>query len=256
MIHKALHTLLLFLLCLLPLDLWALVQSPDSAYTRADYTTAAKQYEDLIRETEHPTAQMYYNLGCAYYKANDIGRSILNFERAYRILPTDKDIRFNLELARTKAIDKFNARISFVAPLLDRVSHLFSLRTWMVLGFVFFVATMVGLLLYLLSFSLRLRKSGFYLFILTLVLCILSNLFAYRSYRLSYESSEAIVTSSVVTMKSSPDHSGKDIATVHAGLKVRLEQTLNGYSEVVLPDGVVGWLPLESYEKVLTNKMK
>ena len=70
----------------------------DDAYEMKHYDKAISIYEALIKE-EGATKQLYYNLGNAYFRANEIGKSILNYERALRLDPTDEDAKANLEFA-------------------------------------------------------------------------------------------------------------------------------------------------------------
>ena len=76
----------------------------DSAYMRYDYASAIQIYESLLKKGE--AAEIYYNLGNSYYKADDIAKAILNYERALLLQPGNADIRANLEIARSKTIDK------------------------------------------------------------------------------------------------------------------------------------------------------
>ena len=76
----------------------------DSTYIRNDYASAIQIYENLLKKGE--AAEVYYNLGNSYYKADDIARAILNYERALLLEPGNADIRANLEIARSKTIDK------------------------------------------------------------------------------------------------------------------------------------------------------
>ena len=71
----------------------------DDAYEMKHYDKAISIYEALIKE-EGATKQLYYNLGNAYYRANEIGKAILNYERALRLDPTDEDAKANLEFAQ------------------------------------------------------------------------------------------------------------------------------------------------------------
>ena len=71
----------------------------DSAYARADYEAAVKLYGELAEQ--NMTSDVCYNLGCAYYRIDDIAHSILWFERALKLDPSDKEVLFNLEMART-----------------------------------------------------------------------------------------------------------------------------------------------------------
>ena len=68
----------------------------DSAYIRNDYASAIQIYENLLKKGE--AAEVYYNLGNSYYKADDIARAILNYERALLLEPGNADIRANLEI--------------------------------------------------------------------------------------------------------------------------------------------------------------
>lgn len=76
----------------------------DSAYMKNDYASAILIYESLLKNGE--AAEIYYNLGNSYYKAGDIAKAILNYERALLMQPGNADIRANLEIARAKTIDK------------------------------------------------------------------------------------------------------------------------------------------------------
>ena len=52
----------------------------DSAYIKDDYATAIQIYESLLKNGE--SADVYYNLGNSYYKAGEIAKAVLNYERA------------------------------------------------------------------------------------------------------------------------------------------------------------------------------
>ena len=77
----------------------------DSAYINNDFTNAAELYESILKN-KGESADIYYNLGNSYYKMNNIAKAVLNYERALLLNPGNNDIRFNLELARSKTVDK------------------------------------------------------------------------------------------------------------------------------------------------------
>ena len=83
----------------------ATIKEAEVAYTKEDYGKAIELYEGLLK-THGESAEIYYNLGNAYYKENKIAPAILNYERALLLDPGDGDIRFNLQLARQKSVDK------------------------------------------------------------------------------------------------------------------------------------------------------
>ena len=75
------------------------------SYENADYEKAASLYEDLL-EKDMVSPEVFYNLGNSFFKLKQIGRAIVNYERAQRLAPRDKDIRLNLKLARSMTVDK------------------------------------------------------------------------------------------------------------------------------------------------------
>ena len=76
----------------------------DSAYVRGQYQQAIAQYEALLKQGA--SADLYYNLGNAYYRTENIPEAVLNYERALLLSPGDRDIRFNLQIVRSKTFDK------------------------------------------------------------------------------------------------------------------------------------------------------
>jgi hypothetical protein len=83
----------------------------DSARAYELYRGAALRYERLIREGEIRNGRLYYNLGNARFQMNDLGRAILNYRRAARLLPGDDNIERNLEYARTRRLDRFDEMV-------------------------------------------------------------------------------------------------------------------------------------------------
>jgi tetratricopeptide (TPR) repeat protein len=84
---------------LLPLTSHAITKAEaDSAYVHDEYQKAIDGYETLLKKGV--SAELYYNLGNAYYRTENITKAVLNYERALLLSPSDPDIRFNLQMAR------------------------------------------------------------------------------------------------------------------------------------------------------------
>ena len=132
----------------------------DSAYMRNDYASAIQIYENLLKKGE--AAEVYYNLGNSYYKADDIARAILNYERALLLEPGNADIRANLEIARSKTIDKVIPvpEVFFVSWTKSLINCL-SVDAWAKLGIVFFVLLLVSFYLFFFSKQITGKKVGF-----------------------------------------------------------------------------------------------
>lgn len=73
-----------------------------SFYEEGNYLQAINAYESVIKKGfENPT--IYYNLGNAYFKNQQLGKALVYYERAFRLSPRNEDIRFNLIFARLRA---------------------------------------------------------------------------------------------------------------------------------------------------------
>ena len=69
-------------------------------YENAKYEEAITQYS-LLLEQGLESGALYYNLGNCYLKKGELGRAILYYERAKRIIPRDSDLESNDEYAKS-----------------------------------------------------------------------------------------------------------------------------------------------------------
>ncbi len=70
----------------------------NDAYKRGDYAVAIEQYEEVL-DNGFESGALYFNLGNSYYRKGELGKAILNYERAKRLLPRDSDLNFNYHYA-------------------------------------------------------------------------------------------------------------------------------------------------------------
>lgn len=231
-------------------DLAEMKIQADSAYARADYETAVKLYGKLAKQ--NATSDVCYNLGCAYYRLDDMAHSVLWFERALKLDPSDKDILTNLEMARTKTIDKIIPQHEFILFTYFRaMTNWFSLRTWTIIALLSFVFVLVLLLLFWASDSIFARKCAFSSAVLLLLVCILSNVCALQQRNFKQTHTSGIIISPAVTVKSTPADNGNDLFVLHEGSKVEiLDSSLKEWCEVSIADGKVGWIPKKSFDLI------
>ena len=222
----------------------------DTAYVQSDYEKAVKLYGKLAEQS--PDAEVFYNLGCAYYRLDDIAHSVLWFERALKLDPSNKDVLFNLELARTKTIDKIIPQHEFILFTYFRsMTNWFSLRTWTIIGLLSFVIMLLSLLLFWGSGSIIVRKVAFSSAVLLLLISVLANVCALQQKNFKQVHTSGIITSPAVTVKSTPADNGNDLFVLHEGSKVEiLDSSLNEWCEVTIADGKQGWIPKKSFDLI------
>ena len=226
------------------------LKEAEAAYNGEDYPKAIEMYEAVLQKYGE-SANVYYNLGNAYYKAGKLAPAILNYERCLLLNPGDSDARFNLELVRQRTTDKIEPLGEF---FLSRWFHAIqdrgSSNSWAKLGVVCFILFIGSLVLFFFSRWIRLKKIGFYCGLCLLVAVIVSNIFAGNQKEEMLNRNRAIVFSPTVTVKSSPDVSGTDLFVLHEGTDVTIKSTLGDWSEIVLADGNVGWMPSKDIQKI------
>jgi tetratricopeptide (TPR) repeat protein len=222
----------------------------NKAYSAGAYTEAADLYQKIVTEG-FASSELYYNLGNTYFKMNDYPRAILWFERARRLDPGNDDIDFNLNVANTKISDKIEPLPAlFYKRWFNSLIHLFPVDSWALLCICTFIAGLLGLVLYLASRVLILRKIGFWVAIGLFFISIATVVFAWSGYNFAESTSEAIVFAPTITVKSSPDEKSTDLFVLHEGTKVSLLDQISGWYEIRIANGSVGWLPKSALEKI------
>ena len=214
----------------------------DSSYVRGQYQQAITQYEALLKQGA--SADLYYNLGNAYYRTENIPEAVLNYERAQLLSPGDRDIRFNLQIARSKTFDKIvpESEMFFVTWYRSLVSMM-SVDGWARTALVALALTIILLLVYLFSERIWLRKAGFFGGVALLVLFVGANIFAWQQKKDLLNRKGAIIFAPAVTVKSTPAANGTDLFILHEGTKVVItDGSMKEWKEIRLADGKEGWI--------------
>ena len=239
------------LLMLLPMTANAATKADaDSAYVNGNYQEAIKVYESLLKQGE--SAELYYNLGNAYYRTENITRAVLNYERALLLSPGDGDIRFNLQIARSKTIDKIvpESEMFFVTWYRSLV-NIMSVDGWGRMALVSLALVIVLFLVYLFSARVWVQKVGFFGGGILLVVFVFSNFFAWQQRLQLLNREGAIVVAPSVTVKSTPAQNGTDLFILHEGTKVVItDGSMKSWREIRLADGKKGWIESKKIELI------
>ena len=244
-------TAVLLLMLLLPLGAHAVTKAEaDSAYARGQYQQAISDYEELLKGGA--SADIYYNLGNAYYRTENITRAVLNYERALLLSPGDRDIRFNLQLARSKTIDKIVPESEmFFITWYHSLVNLMSVDGWARLAIVSLALVIILSLLYLFSDRIWLRKVGFFGGTFLLVVFVLANIMAWQQKQNLLYRKGAIVTASSITVKGAPAKNGTDLFILHEGTKVIItDDAMKAWKKIRLADGKEGWIESQKIELI------
>ena len=228
----------------------------NALYNEGKYGEAADQYEQLINDAKaelaltEEYADVYYNLGNAYYKQGELAQAILAYERALRLKPRMKDAKENLRFVESKITDRIEDTHSFfLQDWLIGFRNLFKEQTWMWWSIVLFSLMLVGVLLFLLGRESVVRKIAFHCAWISLLLCLYTGINAVTLHQRDLNRSEAVITQGVVNAKSSPDRSGTDIFQLHEGTKVRITDQLGNWYLVRVAQ-YEGWVENSLLERI------
>lgn len=250
---------LVILCCTLPMvaggaagrvDADSLIVSGNSYYEAGQFDSALMSYR-LVEMQGLESAGLYYNMGNSYFRLREYARAILYYERALKLDPGYGDARFNLDLARTYTVDRFESVESWgIGQWVSGWHELFPARTWSVLTYLFFallVVSVVSLLFArrrsLWTVSLTGSIVGLVLFVLTLVLGV-------RSQRLQLESNRGVIQQSVVSVKGAPASESKVLFLLHSGSTVQIVGRSGDWLEIRIVDGHQGWVESSVLEEI------
>ncbi len=217
-------------------------QDAASAYSKGNYEQAIKGFESLTLEGG-VSAPLLYNLGNSYAQTGQIGKAILNYERALRLTPGDSDVRGNLELIR-KDKGLFQEEQSFG----QRFVTFFGLNQWLMIASIFFVL-FIGALFAPVSPGLkRSIRNG------TAVACLLVTITAGAGSIGQYQYwHEGVVVIADARLRVSPFESAASIGTIQEGRLVYPGKVHNKYVLVVDEAKRSGWLKRDAFEAVTAS---
>ncbi len=221
----------------------------DEAYQKEKFSEAASLYEEIL-QTQGESADIYYNLGNAYFKLKNTAKAVLNYERALLLNPGDADIRFNLDMARSKTVDKITPTAEvFIVTWYKSLVNMMSEQSWGYVGIFSFILLLIGVSFYIFGNRLWIKKTGFIGAVVFLIVTVCSNIFASEQKAELVDRTGAIVMEPTINVKSTPNESGTDLFVLHEGTKVFIEDnSMKGWKEVRLEDGNKGWVKTEAIE--------
>lgn len=225
-------------------------KNADDEYKKGNYQQAIRDYEELLKKG--PSVELYYNLGNAYYRTDNITRAVLNYERALLLSPGDENIRFNLQMARSKTIDKITPKSEmFFVTWYKSLVNFTSIDGWANTAIISIAIALLLILCYLFGKKILIRKAGFYGAIFFVVLFISSNIFAYEQRRILTRRTGAIITAASAPLKKTPVANSEYNTIIHEGSRVEIiDDTMKDWKLVELEDGREGWIQSSQMERI------
>jgi tetratricopeptide (TPR) repeat protein len=218
-----------------------LFQQGVQAFQNGSYTDAIAKFENAAKQGK-VSAALYYNLGNAYYKTDEIGRAVLNYERARRLAPNDADIEFNLQIAQLRVVDKIaSPETDYFSKLFRNIKNVLALPQWTWLTIILYILLAALLIMRLLvrnTLSLIARHAVLPVLILLLIASFFLGLKIHEDMMVK----EAIILDKNTAVMSGPLADATEVFALHEGVKVRIMDRSGEFVRIRLSDGKDGWV--------------
>jgi len=211
-------------------------------YVQGHFKEAIDGYEALVRSGQW-SANLFYDLGNAYFRAADFGHAILNYERALALDRHHPEAVANLQIARDEA-----RSLELQQSWLERYLQFASLNQF---GITAAIAFWVGIFCIVkVIFARRRSARTIAISILSLTVCALAILAIYRIDYGSKGRGLAIVTGKDVQARLATADTANSILALPEGSEIRVLSIRGDWVYAALPNNLRGWIPTESAELV------
>ena len=216
------------------------------AYENEDYEKAVSLYKMLVK-MDRVSPEVFYNLGNSYFKLKRIGKAIVNYERALRLAPRDRDILVNLKLAKGMAVDKI--KVQGKGFLLNLILFPYnSMNIDELSVFVSIVYLSIVVILIFSIFSVEQRRLLFYIAGGLGALLIIAAVFLVSKIDSENFTKHAVIISKKVDVRSGPKQDYILQFTLHEGTILKVLTERQGWYEIDLSKDLRGWLPKDTVE--------
>lgn len=246
----------IFILCFSPFLLVAssaddYFKKAGEAYSKGEYKEAIDHYEKIGQIYLIESAQIYCNIGNAYFKLTDYPSAILNYEKAIKLDPTFEDAKYNLNVSNLKITDKIEPLPDlFYTKWWKTTINLLKPNQWAILFLSLLFMGTAFFSFYILSKKMSWRRTGFYIGVVLFSLATLVFVLGNKSYNNANRDSFAIVFVSRLPVKSSPSAMGTDLFFIHAGTKVETIDQVGEWLKIKIADGNQGWVEADNLAKI------
>jgi tetratricopeptide (TPR) repeat protein len=226
-----------------------LFHQANQCYKDENYPKAISMYQQII-DSGIKNGVVFYNLGNALLKDGQLGKAILSYERAKRLLPRDKDIKANLEYANLLTIDKIKEKKGIIKTLTYKFHHLLNINEQTLGLFIIYLVITFLIILYIFVEKKNIRRLFITLGIILISYFFISLISLFIKIHSVRQANEAIIIVSKVEVKSGPEDELETLFFIHEGTKVKIGEIRDNWYQIELLDGKIGWIKDDTVERI------
>ena len=214
----------------------------EKAYSNKDYKQAIFYYESILKEGLS-SYKLYYNLGNAYYKTNELGKAIYYYELANKTEPNNEDVKNNLRIANEKTIDEIESKENFfLSAIKSGLVNVMSTNSWAWLSILSLIISLSLVFVFLVSKHIPTKRISFFSSMLFLLVFFSSMLLGFSALKNKHQVKFAIILPKETNIKAEPIASTKSKFQLHSGTKVKVLETNEEWTNIKLENGNEGWV--------------
>jgi tetratricopeptide (TPR) repeat protein len=214
----------------------------NQAYNESRFQEAATGYESLVQSGQW-SANLFYDLGNAYYRVGNFGKAILNYERALALDPRHPEADANLRLARDEA-----HALELRKDWIERYASMATVKQYSVAAAIAFWAAVFFATHLVLS---RRHSAGrIALIALGLVVGGVSVFAIYTLENGTRGNALAIVSGKETDARLATADNAKSILVLPPGSEIKILSERGDWIYAALPNDQRGWIPAQSAERV------
>ena len=215
------------------------------AYKDGDYDQAIKGFTS-IADAGIRNGRLYYNLANAHMKKGELGRAILWYERAARLIPNDPDLAFNLDYAASLVEDAPDEKNTGIVQVLFFWYFILSSETIRWAAIILNAAFWTMLAARRMAGRRVFNSLGLALAALALVFTLTAGI----QYRQVLQVRTGVVIPAKISVRSGLSESATELFVLHAGTRARIEQERQGGYRIRFSENKIGWVKRGDLEAV------
>lgn len=250
LVHFILNVIFLMLLvsCVYAHNFRVVFEKANKLYEEGKYEESINEHEKFL-SLGLEGANIYYNLGNAYFKVGRKGKAILNYRRALRLAPKDKDAQANLAYLESLIEDKIDiSKKTWFEVKLREIFEFITVDGITILAFIFYLALFGCSIL---ALFVRGRRKTFihasWIVGIVFAVCMIVCIIKIQDIEVK---KKAVVISSEIDVRYGPFEQEKAAFKLHEGTLLFISEEREGWYRIRLSDGNGGWLKKNGVEVI------
>ena len=214
----------------------------NEAYSAGRFQEAVEGYQSLANSGQW-SANLFYDLGNAWFRLGNFGEAILNYERALALDPHHPESDANLRIARDEARALELRTQGFARYVEDGTSTQYSIAASVAFWIALFAAARL--------FFLRRRSAGLVALIIFSTLIFSGSIYALYALETGNKGKDlAIVTGKNIEARLATADNASSILALPPGSEIKVLSERGDWIYAALPNDLRGWIPAKSAERV------